>query len=293
VHAPSSTALSRLAFRSIEFSSSLPFSDLTSVPSPPTHYILPHLPSIVTAGTKADFRLHTSTSTRVDDNDHLLFQDDGVTSTCIPKPRPIMTIAASLFEDSASLIEAALERIEGYGTDALLIVGGNERSKKSLTSLDAISIISESLPTDNVSLFSVWDLNSPRDLDHLTKKIDAGATGVITQPLLTKTAWDQLDMYESEAAFGRNITLISGLALPKSKKNLLFWSSLLKEPSDVIQRDDEFVQSLRLFEGSGFDESDRLAWSLGQRDRLLSYATIQGMHYMPLGNNGDLLQLLR
>jgi len=204
-----------------------------------------------------------------------------------------MTIAASLFEDSASLIEAALERIEGYGTDALLIVGGNERSKKSLTSLDAISIISESLPTDNVSLFSVWDPNSPRDLDHLTKKIDAGATGVITQPLLTKTAWDQLDMYESEAAFGRNITLISGLALPKSKKNLLFWSSLLKEPSDVIQRDDEFVQSLRLFEGSGFDESDRLAWSLGQRDRLLSYATIQGMHYMPLGNNGDLLQLLR
>ena len=110
------TALSRLAFRSIEFSSSLPFAGLASVPSPPTHYILPHLPSIVTAETKTDFQLRTASC--IDSNDHLLSQDQ-------PKPRPIMTMAASLFEDSASLIEAAQERIEGYGADTLLIVGGN------------------------------------------------------------------------------------------------------------------------------------------------------------------------
>ena len=279
-----SAALSRLAFRSIEFSSSLPLADLGSVPSPPTHYILPHLPSIVTAETKADFQLHTVS--RLDTGDPLLSQD-------YSKPRPIMTIAASLFEDSASLIEAARERIEGYGADTLLIVGGNERTEKSLTSSDAIGILSESFPTENLSLFCAWDPNSPRDLESSIKKIDAGATGVITQPLLTKSAWDQLDVCQSEAVFDERIRLIPGLALPKSSKSLLFWSSLLKESSNAIQKDVGFAQSLRYFESLDFDEADRLAWSMEQRDRLLSYAIIHGMHFMPLGNSGDLLQLLR
>ena len=281
---PSSTALSRLAFRSIEFSSSLPFADLASVPSPPTHYILPHLPSIVTAETKADFQLHTASCT--DSSDYLLSQDQ-------PKPRPIMTMAASLFEDSASLIEAAQERIEGYGADTLLIVGGNERIEKSLTSSEAIDILSKSFPTDHLSLFCAWDPNSPRDFEPLMKKIDAGATGIITQPLLTKSAWDQLDMCQSEIIFDENMKLIPGLALPKSSKSLLFWSSLLKETSNTIQKDDGFAQSLRYFESLNFDETHRLAWSMEQRDRLLSYAIIRGMHFMPLGNKRDLLQLLR
>ena len=281
---PSSTALSRLAFRSIEFSSSLPFAGLASVPSPPTHYILPHLPSIVTSETKADFQLCTASC--IDSSDPLLSQD-------YPKPRPIMTMAASLFEDSASLIEAARERIEGYGADTLLIVGGNERTEKSLTSSEAIDILSESFPTDQLSLFCAWDPNSPRDLEPLMKKIDAGATGIITQPLLTKSAWDQLDMCQSETIFDENMKLIPGLALPKSSKSLLFWSSLLKETSNTIQKDDGFAQSLRYFESLNFDETVRLAWSMEQRDRLLSYAMIDGMHFMPLGNKRDLLQLLR
>ena len=282
---PSSAALSRLAFRSIEFSSSLPFAGLASVPSPPTHYILPHLPSIVTAETKADFQLHTAS--RTDTSAHLLSQDH-------PKPRPMTTMAASLFEDSASLIEAARERIDGYGTDTLLIVGGNEKTEKSLTSSEAIGILSESFPSDKLSLFCAWDPNSPRDLDLLMTKIDAGATGVITQPLLTKSAWDQLDMCQSEAVFDINsMKLIPGLALPKSAKGLLFWSSLLKETSNTIQKDDGFAQSLRYFESLDFDETDRLAWSMEQRDRLLSHNIIHGLHFMPLGNKGDLLQLLR
>ena len=195
---PSSTALSRLAFRSIEFSSSLPFAGLASVPSPPTHYILPHLPSIVTAETKTDFQLRTASC--IDSNDHLLSQDH-------PKPRPIMTMAASLFEDSASLIEAARERIEGYGADTLLIVGGNERIEKSLTSSEAIDILSKSFPTDHLSLFCAWDPNSPHDFEPLMKKIDAGATGIITQPLLTKSAWDQLDMCQSKTIFDKQVSL--------------------------------------------------------------------------------------
>ena len=291
MRAPAS--LSRLAFRSIEFSSSLPFADLASVPSPPTHYILPHLPSIVTAETKADFQLHTAP--HVDrcagDSSALLSQNDGVATN--PKPKPIMTMAASLFEDPASLIESARERMEGYGTDTLLIVGGNERTEQSLTSPEAITILSESFPIDKLSLFCAWDPNSPRDLDLLTKKIDAGATGVITQPLLTSSAWDQLDMLcQSETLFDESVKLIPGLALPKSAKSLLFWSSLLKE-SSPIQKDDGFAQSLRYFESSDFDETFRLAWSTVQRDRLLSYAIIHGLHFMPLGNKGDLLQLLR
>mmetsp|Transcript_14465 Transcript_14465/g.24111 ORF Transcript_14465/g.24111 Transcript_14465/m.24111 type:complete len:288 (-) Transcript_14465:549-1412(-) len=287
MRAPSSTTLSRLAFRSIEFSSTLPFADLASVPSPPTHFILPHLPSIVTSETKADFRLRTVPRIDVDNS----VSRDSVTS--FHKPRPIMTIAASLFEDSASLVGAARERIEAYGADTLLIVGGNERTEKSFTSPEAINILSESFPTDTVSLFCAWDPNSPRDLDHLAKKIDAGATGVITQPLLTNSAWNQLDMCQSEAVFGEQIMLIPGMALPKSKKNLMFWSSLLKELSDTIQKDDEFVQSLRYFESPDFSESNRCAWSMEQRDRLLSYEITQGIHFMPLGNKADLLQILR
>lgn len=279
------TALSRLAFRSIEFSSSLPFAALASVPSPPTHYILPHLPSIVTAETKADFQLHTASRVDRYGGDRSLSQD-------CPNPGPIMTMAASLFEDSASLIEAARERIEGYGADTLLIVGGNEKTEV-LTSSEAIGILSESFPTGKLSLFCAWDPNSPRDLNLLMKKIDAGATGVITQPLLTKSAWDQLDMCQSEAVLGENIKLVPGLALPKSAKSLLFWSSLLKESSDTIQKDHRFAQSLRYFESFDFDETDRLAWSTEQRDRLLSHNIIHGIHFMPLGNKGDLLQLLR
>ena len=281
---PSSAALSRLAFRSIEFSSSLPFAALASVPSPPTHYILPHLPSIVTAETKADFQLHTAS--RADTSDLLMSQD-------YPKPRPIMTMAASLFEDSASLIEAAQERIERYCADTLLIVGGNERTEKSLSSSEAIGILSQSFPSDKLSFFCAWDPNSPRDLDLLMKKIDAGATGIITQPLLTKSAWDRLDMCQSETVFNENMKLIPGLALPKSSKSLLFWSSLLKETSNTIQKDDGFAQSLRYFESLDFDETDRLAWSMEKRDRLLSFGIIHGMHLMPLGNKRDLLQLLR
>ena len=281
--------MGRLAFRSIEFSSTLPFADLASAgPSPPpTHFILPHLPSVVTAETKADFRLRTAPCIGVDST----VSPDSVTS--FRRPRPITTIAASLFENSASLVGAARERIEAYGADTLLIVGGNEQTEKSLTSTEAIKILSESFPTDTVSLFCAWDPNSPRDLDRLAKKIDAGATGVITQPLFTKSAWDQFDMCQSEAVFTEHIMLIPGMALPKSKKNLMFWSSLLKEPQDTIHKDDEFVRSLRYFESPDFNEGNRLAWLMEQRDRLLSYDIIRGIHLMPLGNYEDLLLLLR
>lgn len=280
--------MGRLTIRSIEFSSTLPFADLASGPSPPpTHFILPHLPSVVTAETKADFRLRTAPCIDVDNS----VSPDSVTS--FHKPRPIMTIAASLFENSASLVGAARERIEAYGADTLLIVGGNERTEKSLTSTEAINILSETLPTDTVSLFCAWDPNSPRDLDDLAKKINAGATGVITQPLLTKSAWDQFDMCQSEAVFGEKIVLIPGMALPKSKKNLMFWSNLLKEPPDTIHKDDEFIRSLRYFESPDFNKSIRHAWSTEQRDRLLSYEITRGLHFMPLGNNADLLLLLR
>ena len=100
-------------------------------------------------------------------------------------------------------------------------------------------------------------------------------------------------MCQSEAVFAENIVLIPGMALPKSKKNLLFWSSLLKEPQDTIHKDDEFVHSLRYFESPDFNEGNRLAWSMEQRDRLLSYEITRGLHFMPLGNNADLLLLLR
>mmetsp|Transcript_4854 Transcript_4854/g.10736 ORF Transcript_4854/g.10736 Transcript_4854/m.10736 type:complete len:289 (+) Transcript_4854:81-947(+) len=286
VSPPPASALGRLTYRSVEFSSSLPFADLAALSMPPTHYVLPDLPGIVTNDVMNDFRLRTNVTSFDNTNEGKL--PDGVTTQ---PTKPIMTIAAAQHESSASIIKAARERLEVYGADTLLIVGGNTMSDSSITTLQAINQLQDAFPDNDFTLFCTWDPNFHKDIEDLVKKIDAGVAGIITQPPLTSVAWHQLTEYCSDSTL-EGIDLIAGVALPKSTRQLQFWSSLLKDPNSAAN-DKVFRNTLKYFNDPAFDTDARQMWAMEQRDRLLSYDSLGGVHFMPLGNAADLLHLLR
>ena len=287
--ASAAAALGRLTYRSVEFSSSLPFADLAALSTPPTHYVLPDLPGIVTNDVMNDFRLRTVTSFH-NNNDNIC--EGTLTNSVTMQPtKPIMTIAASLHESSTSIINAARERLEVYGADTLLIVGGNTMTDSTITTLQAITILQDAFPDNDLTLFCTWDPNFHKDIEDLVKKIDAGVAGIITQPPLTSVAWHQLTEYCADSST-EGIDLIAGVALPKSTRQLQFWSSLLKDP-DSAAKDMLFRNTLKYFNDPAFDTDARQTWAMEQRDRLLSYDSLAGVHFMPLGNAADLLHLLR
>ena len=282
--AASAAALTRLPYRSIEFSSNLPFVDLSKLSTPPTHYVLPDLPGIVTNEVRNDFRMRTGTGA---------FAGTSVKANTMMKPKPIMTIATSQHECWTSIMIAARERLEVYGAEALLIVGGNGMTGSSITTSEAITVLRDTFPVNALKLFCTWDPNYAKDMENLLKKVDAGAAGIITQPALTSVAWDQLNEYSSHSSDGGKIDLIAGVAMPKSARQLQFWSSLLKDPSGATA-DKLFCDTMEYFNDPAFDIDSRQSWAMEQRDRLLSYGdSLAGLHFMPLGNAVDLIHLLR
>lgn len=242
-----------LEHRSIEFGSSVVRNELSLCQ--PTHFVLPQLPNVISQDTKESFQ------------------------TSIQPNERIVTIAAALYQTSGALRDAVKIKIQKYEPESLLVVGGNTKSNDSISTCEALSIIKDST---ELRILATWDPNHP--VMDLQTKEDAGATGVITQPVLSSIGWQHLDDYFATPIPG--FQMITGMAFPKSAKSLHFWSSLLEV---APENDDWFDQSLNRME----NKDSRQDWSKEQRDRLLEYDGIHGVHFMPMGNTADLLQLFQ
>lgn len=222
-----------------------------------THFVLPDLPNILTPDIRNDFY------------------------KAIDKPaNRIVTIAASQ-HTPASLEEWLQEH--SHESDTLLIVGGNAKNSTSLSSAQAIRA------ARSAKLYSrVWAVANPNDktsIKNVCDKLEADATGFITQPLLCSHAMHVLQDYPQDET---TITYIAGLALPKTEKGLYFWLNLLNQPElvdDVLFRD-----HVNYF--SSPHGADSLTWIQDQLSTLATDAFVHGIHYMPVNNTADLLSLL-
>ena len=240
--------LSKLTFQTVEWSR-----QVASVHPllRATHFVLPDLPQVINASLRNDFYEATSRNNR------------------------IITIQASRCT-SESLKEVIREK-EGL-VDKFLIVGGNTKNSTSPSSVDAIKTARQFTKNE------VWATANPNDaksVDSVLCKLNAGATGIITQPLLSSPAVEILKGYPRD----EGVVYIAGLALPKTKKGLLFWRDLLRQPE--LLDDSLFDKHLDYF----LHQRGSLAWAQQEVMRLEG-TNIDGIHFMPMSNTVDLISLL-
>jgi len=220
-----------------------------------THFVLPDLPGVLSREDQRDFFGATTPSTR------------------------IVTLVASQ-HTPATLEQWIQERSQE--SDTFLVVGGNAKNSTSLTSVEAIQTATRALSYDNHNIWAVANPNDKTSVENVLEKLEAGASGIITQPLLCSHSMEILEQYPRHD----DLTYLAGLAMPKTNKGLEFWLNLLEQPEleeDYLVRDhvDYFTSPQR----------NSLEWS---QDQLASLATanIHGIHYMPVNNTVDLLSLL-
>jgi 5,10-methylenetetrahydrofolate reductase len=217
----------------------------------PTHFVLPDLPHVINASLRNEFYEAISRNNR------------------------IVTIQASRYTPDS--LEQVIREKEG-SVDKFLIVGGNAKNHTSPSSVEAIKTARHF--TEN----EVWATANPNDrksIDSVLSKLDAGATGIITQPLLSYPAIEILEGYPREGG----VVYIAGLALPKTSKGLLFWKDLLGQPD--LLGDSLFEKHLDYF----LHQGDSLTWAQKEVMRLQG-ANIDGIHFMPMNNTADLISLL-
>lgn len=216
-----------------------------------THFVLPDLPQVINASLRNEFYEATSRDSR------------------------IVTIQASRY--TLDSLEQVIREQEGL-VDKFLIVGGNAKNSTSLSSVEAIKTAKQ------LSENEVWATANPNDrksIDSVLCKLAAGATGIITQPLLSYHAVEILEGYPREGG----AVYIAGLALPNTSKGLLFWKDLLGQPE--LLGDSLFEKHLDYF----LHQQDSLAWAQQEVTRLEG-ANIDGIHFMPMSNTADLISLL-
>lgn len=269
-----SSILSHLAYRTVEYAPQLFAPAIAKTfRVRPTHYVLPDLPDVITDKHRNCFFHETPSSSR------------------------IVTIASSLHATTASLLEAARHGMKASGDGSiLLVVGGNSKTSSSIPTWEAIKSIRTKIA--DASVWCVWDPNASvrEETAALKRKIEAGATGILTQPILTARGWTSLeDAYSDFLASAGEVALVPGLALPTSRKSLNFWCELLKDPLAV--RDDSMFREHLDYFGTDLENSSKAkdrqrAWANNELNRLTSYTCVGGVHFMPLGNVSDLAYFL-
>jgi 5,10-methylenetetrahydrofolate reductase len=249
-----------------------------------THFVLPDLPDVMTPHLQTQFHQATTAAT----------------SSCSTSSSPhrIRTIAAC--RHTAATFRETIQAVQASDTtrvDQWLVVGGNDKTSNSFSALQAIpkarsclSEISEEVDS-SCDIWAVADPNDPDSIEHVMRKLEAGATGIITQPLLSSQAYDTLQSYPNQG----NISYIAGLALPKTLRGLELWLNLLEKPH-LVQDDVMFRDHVKYFSSPHNNNADSsLAWARAQLAHLQSYvdqATIDGIHFMPMRNTKDLIALL-
>lgn len=243
---------------------------------PVTHWVFPDLPLLYTPEHRRTFWKST-----------------------VPQRR-IQTVAACHHESWQSLVVTAKERL--YGTTdpnvpnqqggKLLLVGGNNKTPQTMTTVEAATILQSELPLDETGaeLWAVADPNDPASVAKVQAKIEAGIVGFLTQPLLTSTAWDTLQCYRHPHPQDHNISVVVGMALPKSAQGLQFWRRLLDRP-ELLDQDPLFQSHLAYFSQP---YTTSLAWVGRELQQYINSASmIDGVHFMPLHNANDMMALLQ
>jgi 5,10-methylenetetrahydrofolate reductase len=224
-----------------------------------SHFVLPDLPNIYSENDRDEFKNTISIEKR------------------------IQTLAVCRHTEK-SLKNFVLE------SDKLLIVGGNDKHKEqsvkcsSLTTNDAIRILREEAGVEEQKLWGVVNPNDEKSYESLRKKIDLGMAGFITQPLLSTDAFEIFDSYPK----GQQVTYIAGVAMPKNVQNLYFWRKLIERDQDELISDPLFESHITFFEQPNYDS---LVWIQKELEKLEAHTFVDGVHFMPMGNIGDLLKL--
>jgi hypothetical protein len=221
-----------------------------------THFVLPNLPDVYDDDLQKQFYVN------------------------VPSRQRIQTIAACLHTPD-TLTELLVQSRDTV--DKFLIVGGNSKQEQQgLSTLQALRVAKDVDIGDEIELWGVANPNDKSSKDEVHAKLEAGMSGIITQPLLLSHATETLASYPRDDT----IVYMAGLALPKTAKGLLFWLDLLGQ-SDLA--DDALFRDHYEYFCAG---KDSLTWSQDQLAGLDGATNVDGIHYMPMRNTRDLVSLL-
>ena len=248
---------------SMESSSSTPAS--TSV-----QFVFPDLPHILTLDDRRRFLDVTHPHQRIHTIAACYYTSK---SSLIDK---IQRIQEEDFESEETELERrgcwsySSESSSSVSSSTILLVGGNEKLRQgTLTTVQAADILrtylsgTTAMPSSGTfGVPKIWGVENPNDptsLRRVEEKIHAGIQGLVTQPLLSTDSMDTFNAYYSflsdETATTRqdekhmtadSVSLVAGIALPSTAKNLQFWSKLLEQEQE-LQQDPKFQSHLAYF----------------------------------------------
>jgi len=230
-----------------------------------THFVLPDLPAVYSPSDRDHYFSEIPPSQRI-----------VAVATCRQSPE---TLRDKYCRNSNN------EEVK-HQIDKLLLVGGNEKTPKSLSVVEAASIFKEQQST--TTLWGVTNPNDPKSIERVERKIAAGITGFLTQPFLSSNAIDIFEAYPRQQHDG-NITYIAGLAMPKTARSLQFWCDLLEQPE--LRQDPLFKAHLAFFSAQPHYSSYQ--WIGKEMVTLATCTTMDGIHFMPLTNTEDLVALFQ
>lgn len=227
-----------------------------------TNFVFPDLPEVFSDEDRADFSCNTHINQR------------------------IYTVATCHHETAESLLSSISDVEQG---SKILLVGGNHRGPNSMSSIDAANILRNE--KENV-LWGVTNPNDPKSFDSFEKKIKSGMSGFITQPLLSSHATSTMKIYRDCAT--KDVTILAGLAFPKTIRGLRFWAKLLDQEEE-LGKDPLFQSHLAYFSQHYVTPID---WIGKELEDLLVESNandpcIDGVHFMPLKNTDDLCSIFQ
>ena len=218
-----------------------------------THFVLPDLPTIYTDQDRINY-FHT-----------------------VPQQNRIQTISACRHSEKTlrSLV---------FEADRILIVGGNDKNSDSKCTLSTVEAARILQTETDIQLWGVTNPNDAKSIERVHEKINAGITGFITQPLLSSHALDILNAYPHQ-----NAIFLAGMAMPTTNRDLQFWLlKLLEQPE--LESDALFKSHMAFFQSPYFSS---MAWVRRELYNLEMFAHVDGVHFMPLNNVHDLVDLLK